>query len=272
MRRDELADFLKRRRAALTPADVGLPNGGRRRTPGLRREEVASLAGVGSTWYTWLEQGRAVRASVEVLESIAQALRMTAAERQHLLLLGRGDAPSTAPQPEMVAPSLRAVIEHLGNHPAFVVGRRFDYLAWNRAASVLLGDLDQIPVHQRNHVWLTFMDPRRRELLTDWEFSSQQVVAKFRHAAAENLGDPSFEELIRALRASSREFCRAWKLHEVSQGSAGRKVLNHPVAGRLVFEHVVLNPQEQPDQRLALYVPMDEDDSVARFAALMAVA
>lgn len=210
-----------------------------------------------------------MRASVEVLESIAQALRMTAAERQHLLLLGRGDAPSTAPQPEMVAPSLRAVIEHLGNNPAFVVGRRFDYLAWNRAASVLLGDLDQIPVHQRNHIWLTFMDPRRRELFADWELGSRQAVAKFRHAAAENLGDPSFDELIRVMRANSREFCRAWKLHEVAHGSAGRKVFNHPVAGRLVFEHVVLNPQEQPDQRLALYVPMSEDNTAARFAELM---
>jgi transcriptional regulator with XRE-family HTH domain len=230
---------------------------------------VALLAGVGSTWYTWLEQGRSVRASLEVLEAIAQALRMTAAERQHLLLLGRGDAPSAAPQPELVAPSLRAVIEHLGHHPAFVVGRRFDYLAWNRAACVLLGDLDEIPAHQRNHIWLTFMDPRRRELFADWDVSSRQAVAKFRHAAAENLGDPDFEALISAMRSSSREFCRAWKLHEVSQGSGGRKIINHPVGGRLVFEHVVLNPQEQRDQRLALYVPLDEEDTAARFAALM---
>jgi transcriptional regulator with XRE-family HTH domain len=264
-----LADFLRQRRAALTPIDVGLPGGGRRRTPGLRREEVALLAGVGTTWYTWLEQGREMRASVDVLEGIAQALRMSAAEREHLLLLGRGDEPPPAQRRESVAPSLRAVIEHLGNNPAFVIGRRFDYLAWNRAACVLLGDLDEIPDHHRNHIWLTFMDRRRRELFPDWEVSARQAVAKFRHEAAKNLGDPSFEALVTTLRGLSREFCQAWKLHEVATGSSGRKLVTHPVAGRLVFEHVVLTPQEQPDQRLALYVPLPEEDTASKFAALM---
>src|SRR6059058_1643910 len=140
-RREELADFLRRRRANIRPADVGLPAGGRRRTPGLRREEVAQLAGVGATWYTWLEQGRDVRASFEVLEAISRALRLTPAERTHLIRLGRGEeAPPGKPPAERVSPTLRRLIENLGPSPAFVLGRRWDYLAWNRAACAVFGD------------------------------------------------------------------------------------------------------------------------------------
>src|SRR6185312_15156773 len=134
-RRAELADFLRRRRESIRPEDVGLPSGGRRRTPGLRREEVAQLAGVGTTWYTWLEQGRDVRASFDVLEAIAKALRLTGAERNHLILLGRGEeAPACKPPAERVSPTLRRLVESLGANPAMVLGRRWDYLAWNRAA------------------------------------------------------------------------------------------------------------------------------------------
>ena len=129
-RRAELADFLRRRRESITPEDVGLPDGGRRRTPGLRREEVAQLAGVGATWYTWLEQGRDVRASLEVLESISRALRLTPAERTHLVLLGRGEDPPPCKSPaERVSGTLRRLIENLGPNPAYVLGRRWDYLA-----------------------------------------------------------------------------------------------------------------------------------------------
>src|SRR5689334_6119702 len=139
-RRAELADFLRRKRASIKPEDVGLPNGGRRRTPGLRREEVALLAGVGATWYTWLEQGRDVRASLDVFEAISRALRLSPAERTHLVLLGRGEeAPPCKPPTERVSPAIRRLVESLGPNPAYVIGRRWDYLAWNRAATVLFG-------------------------------------------------------------------------------------------------------------------------------------
>jgi len=270
-RRAELADFLRKRRAALTPDEVGLPGGGRRRTPGLRREEVAMLAGVGTTWYTWLEQGRDVRASMEVLEAIATALRMTRAERTHLVLLGRGEEPPPCPAAsEVVSPALRRLIEYLGPNPAFVLGRRYDYLAWNGAACALFGDLGAVPEHIRNHVWLTFMDPARRELFADWQESSRLLVAKFRADSARNLGDPSFEELEQSLRRASPEFCKAWKRHEVAGGGEGRKVIDHPVAGRLVFEHAVLNPQQHPEQRLILYSPVPEEGTPAKLAALLA--
>lgn len=269
-RRAELADFLRRRRASITPEDVGLPNGGRRRTPGLRREEVAQLAGVGATWYTWLEQGRDVRASLEVLEAISRALRLTPAERTHLVLLGRGEDPPPCQSPaERVSGTLKRLIENLGANPAYVLGRRWDYLAWNRATCALLGDLGSLPRASRNHVWLNFMDPARRELFPDWQRGSRLLVAKFRADSARHLGDPAFEQLIQALRNSSPEFCREWKRHEVARAGEGRKEIDHPVAGRLVFEHAVFNPAEAPDQRLVLYSPVADSDTPAKLAELM---
>jgi transcriptional regulator with XRE-family HTH domain len=269
-RRDELADFLRQRRASLQPQEVGLPGGGRRRTPGLRREEVAQLADVGTTWYTWLEQGRDVRASMEVLEAIASALRLTPAERTHLILLGRGEQPPPRRAPaERVSPTLRRLVENLGGNPAYILGQRWDYLAWNRAASALLGDFEAVAKPERNHVWLTFMDPARRELFPDWSRSIRLLVARFRADSAHHVGDPSFEELISALRASSPEFCKLWKRHEVAGTGVGRRRVEHPIAGPMVFEHAVFNPSEAPDQRLVLYTPLPEEDTAAKLARLL---
>ena len=270
-RRAELADFLRRRRASITPEEVGLPDGGRRRTPGLRREEVALLAGVGTTWYTWLEQGRDVRASLEVLEAIARALKLTNAERTHLILLGRGEDPPPCKSPtERTSPTLRRLIDNLGPNPAYLLGRRWDYLAWNRAASALFGDFGLVPRATRNHVWLTFMDPRRREMFPDWERASRLLAAKFRADSARHLGDPEFEDLIHALRKSSLDFCRAWKRHEVARGGEGRKEIHHPEEGLMVFENAVFNPAQAPDQRLVLYTPLQDQDTPAKLARLMA--
>jgi transcriptional regulator with XRE-family HTH domain len=269
-RRAELAHFLRNRRHGIQPHEVGLAGGGRRRTPGLRREEVAQLAGVGATWYTWLEQARDVRASLDVLEALARALRLSQAERTHLILLGRGEEPPPCKAPaERVSPTLRRLIENLGANPAFVLGRRWDYLAWNDAAIALLGDLARVPRASRNHAWLTFTDPARREMFTDWERSSRLLVAKFRADSARHIGDPEFEALISALRNTSPEFARAWERHEVSQGGGGRKDLRHPRAGMLSFSHAVFHPAEVSEQRLVLYSPLPDHDTPAKLAALM---
>lgn len=269
-RREELADFLRKRRASLRPEDLGLPGGGRRRTPGLRREEVAQLAGVGTTWYTWLEQGRDVRASLDVLEALALALRLTPAERVHLILLGRAEeAPACKAPTERVSTTLRRLVENLGPNPAYILGRRWDYLAWNRAATALFGDFGAVPRATRNHVWLTFMDPARREMFTDWGPTARLIVAKFRADSARHLGDPSFEELIHALRRSSPEFCQAWKRHEVARSGEGRKELRHPQAGMLVFEHAAFHATEAPEQRLILYSPSPEQDTATKLAELV---
>src|SRR5437773_1360121 len=187
-RRREAGVFLRSRRERLTPAEVGLPNGFRRRTPGLRREEVALLAGVGATWYTWLEQGRDVRASLEVLEALSRALRLTPAERSHLILLGRGEQakPCKAP-PEEVPPTLRRLVENLGPGPAFLLGRRWDYLAWNQSFERVFSWEPGPEALSRNHVWLWFMDPSRRTLcMSDWAASARLLVAKFRADSASN--------------------------------------------------------------------------------------
>jgi transcriptional regulator with XRE-family HTH domain len=269
-RRAELADFLRRRRAGITPEQVGLPGGGRRRTPGLRREEVAQLAGVGATWYTWLEQGRDVRASLDVFEAISRALRLTPAERIHLILLGRGEEAPPCPGPvERVSPTVKRLIKGLGGTAAYVLGRRWDYLAWNDPAAAVFGDFGKLPREERNHAWQTFTNPARRELLTDWDKSSRLLVAKFRADSARHLGDPSFEALIEALRNASSEFCKAWKRHEVARSGEGRKTLMHPDVGKLVFEHAVFHPQDEPEQRLILYSPTDECGTREKLAELL---
>ncbi len=207
-----------------------------------------------------------------MLEAISRALKLTPAERTHLILLGRGEDPPPCKSPaERVSPTLRRLIENLGPNPAFVLGRRWDYLAWNRAACALFGDFATIPRAARNHVWLTFMDPSRREMFSDWDKSARLLAAKFRADTARYLGDPEFEELIGALRHSSPEFCRAWKRHEVSGGGEGRKEVHHPVEGLMVFEHAVFRPQQALDQRLVLYSPRQEHDTPAKLARLMSV-
>jgi transcriptional regulator with XRE-family HTH domain len=269
----ELADFLRARRAALQPDDVGLAGGGRRRTPGLRREEVAALAGVGATWYTWLEQGRDVRASLDVLEAISTALRLTPAERAHLILLGRGEqAPPCQPPVERVSAELRRLVRNLGPGPAFIVGRRYDYLVWNEATAALFGDPGQLPKPTRNHAWQMFMDPARRALIVNWERSARLLVAKLRGDYARHIGDAAFDELIETLNDVSPEFRKLWARHEVSQLGEGRKLFDHPVAGRMVFDHAVFRGIEDPEQRLILYSPSCDEDTPAKLAELLVAA
>ena len=190
-RRAELADFLRMKRASLQPEQVGLPDGGRRRTPGLRREEVSLLAGVGTTWYTWLEQGRDVRASLEVLEAVSRALQLTPAERAHVILLGRGEeAPPCKAPVEEVSPTLRQLVENTGPGPVYLLGRRWDYLAWNKSFERVFGWEPGDEPLSRNHVWLWFMDPSRRQLCSsDWASSARLLVAKFRADSARHIGD-----------------------------------------------------------------------------------
>jgi transcriptional regulator with XRE-family HTH domain len=269
-RRSELADFLRRRREALKPEDVGLPNGGRRRTPGLRREEVATLAGVGTTWYTWLEQGRDVRASQQVLESLAGALRMTTAEHSHLMLLGRGDevTPVQA-RCETLEPTIARLVENLGPSPAFIIGRRWDYLAWNRAFEVVFCDPLRYPEGRRNQLWAIFMDPERRRRVDDWESGARNALAKFRADNARHLGDRDFEELIEALRDASDEFRCWWKRHEVARSGTGTKRMRHPDAGTLWFEHAAFKIEDNPEQRLILYSPLPKCNTAAKVEELL---
>jgi transcriptional regulator with XRE-family HTH domain len=230
---------------------------------------VAQLAGVGTTWYTWLEQGRDVRASASVLEAIAGALRLTAAERAHLMLLGRGEQLSApVAEKETVVPTVARLVENLGASPGAIRGRRWDFLAWNRAYEAILGEPLAMPDGRRNMLWSCFMDPTWRERLAGWDTGARNAVARFRADAARHVGDPDFEALISALREGSPRFDRWWTLHEVARSGVGRKSVKHPTAGKLHFEHAVFKLEETPEQRLVLYTPVG--DTEARMEKLLA--
>lgn len=269
-RRAHLAEFLRLRREALSPEEVGLPGGGRRRTPGLRREEVAQLSGVGATWYTWLEQGRDVRASRSVLEAIADALQMTPAERSHLIVLGRGEEIARGRSPrEQASAQLVRLVENLGSSPACIIGRRWDFLAWNAAYGAVFEDPERLPESRRNLIWATFNVPSRRTLFTDWTQGARQAVARFRADSARYVGDPDFEELIEASMDSSAEFSRWWKRHEVVRSGGGEKLLMHARAGEMLFDHAVFKLEESPEQRLLLYTPLRETGTEEKVRRLL---
>lgn len=260
-RRLALADFLRQRRASLSPADVGLPLGMRRRTPGLRREEVALLANIGASWYVWLEQGRDVHPSAQVLESLAQALRLTPNERRHLFLLaGQPPTPVSAPPEEALRPALQQMVDAIDPTPASVLGRRWDYLAWNRAADALFSFSDQASPsdgsspYARNLIWRFFTNPTRREW-PFWEAIARATLAEFRATSARYPGDAWFEELIEDLKRLSPEFREWWPRHDVRRALDGHKVIEHPAMGRLEFEHFNLQALSDPDIKVMIYAP-----------------
>lgn len=251
-----LADFLRQRRARLSPADVGLPPGSRRRTSGLRREEVAQLANIGTSWYVWLEQGRDVHPSTQVLESLAQALRLTGNERQHLFLLAGQPLPSPAFSPaESVSPELQQMLDDLNPTPACVIGRRWDYLAWNQAADAIFDISERSSLHARNVIWHFFTDPTVRESFFHWEQMARGILAEFRIASMRYPRDAWFEELIEDLRQASREFCDWWPHHEASNRMDSEKIIEHSVLGHLEFRHLTLRTFSDPDIRITAYIP-----------------
>ncbi|GHO99402.1 transcriptional regulator [Reticulibacter mediterranei] len=255
-RRRALADFLRKQRALRSPAEVGLPPGLRRRTPGLRREEVAQLANIGTSWYVWLEQGRNVRPSVQVLESLAQALKLTPNERRHLFLLaGHALPPHMSPTKERVSPVLQEILDDLNPTPAYVMGRRWDYLAWNQAAEEVL----QIPAeglpYERNLIWRFFTDPTMRDHFSNWEEMAHGMVAELRTASASAPNDEGFEELIAALKQSNPEFCRWWQEHHAPRSLDGDKIMEHPTLGHLEFRHLTLQVVNDADLRISIFMP-----------------
>lgn len=215
-RRRAFGEFLRSRRERLTPASAGLPDGFRRRTPGLRREEVALLAGVGTTWYTWLEQGRDVRPSVEVLNLIAGALRLDPAERRHLFVLADRPSPELrASGPEHVPEALVRMLDSMSDQPAYVQGRRWDVLAWNAAAVAVFGDFGRLGGDTRNIMHMMFANPSHRQLLADWDKLAPASLAMFRADSARYAGDADFERLIALLMTESPDFRGWWPRHEV---------------------------------------------------------
>ncbi len=269
-RLQELGDFLRTRRARLVPEDVGLLRGSRRRVPGLRRAEVAHSAGVSVDWYTWLEQGRPITVSTQILESLVQALHLHANEREHLFFLAHQQPPpARAMEIETVSPTLQHFLDHQGLSPAFVLGRRLDVVAWNEAACVVFGDFGQMTTFERNSVWRLFTSPAHRHLLVDWEGHARRVLAQFRASCGRYPGDPRLTELIQDLMLRSPEFRAWWPDHEVLGATEGHKTFNHPHAGYLMFEHLTFQVFDAPDLKVNVYTPLDEADTSAKISRLL---
>jgi transcriptional regulator with XRE-family HTH domain len=253
IRRRELAEFLRSRRARVSPTDVGLPDAGVRRTPGLRREEVAILAGVGVTWYTWLEQGRKINPSDEVLASIARTLRLSAAETEHVFRLAR-EHPVPGDQLE-VPPALRRLVD---SQPAaaILIDARWDLLAWNEVADGFWG-YSQVPAEDRNAAWLMFASQRIKDVLQDWPQHARRVLGALRAASAELIDDARFGALLERLRANHPEVTLWWDDYEVKPKTVTHKVLRNPADGRLIeVDEVVLRPAVAPELQLVVNLPV----------------
>jgi len=268
-RRRELGQFLRDRRANLVRAELGLPPIGRSRTLGLRREEVASFAAVSVTWYTWLEQGRDINASRQVLESIARVLGLSAAEQSYLLALG-GYAPVRTADVaviEAAPPHLQRLLDAL-DFPAFAVAPDWGIAGWNAAYANLYSRIATVAPAERNLLWLVFTDPHLREMLPDWEETSRHFVAEFRAESGPRLGSAAHGALVRRLVAASPAFAAIWADRGVEGFSSRQRVFQHPVVGELVFEHHRLVPSDAPDLHFVLYSPMPGTPTADRLAEL----
>ncbi|MBP0459486.1 helix-turn-helix transcriptional regulator [Streptomyces montanisoli] len=261
--RELLAGFLRSRREMLRPEEAGIEPGPRRRTPGLRREEVAQLSGVSVTWYTWLEQGRKITVSGQVLEGLARALRLSAAERRHLYTLAGVALSDDVPQPAVVNPTLRALVETLDPNPAHVTNLCWDLLAYNEAYEKLVGGLDGLPDGQRNSIWLLFTRPSMRTLLVDWRREAKDILGQFRTAVGRYPNDPRVRELLDALTAASPDFVAMWSQHPVQAFTPATKRFQHPMAGPVAFNYAKLTVAEDDNQHLVVFLPASPTDARA---------
>jgi hypothetical protein len=257
-RRRELGDFLRNRRERITPAQVGLHSGGRRRTPGLRREEVAQLSGLGVTWYTWLEQGRDIRASQQVLEAIARTLQLDRHERSHLFTLADSPVVAAVDDSHALGPEIHALLTQLDPFPVSVINARYDVLAWNGAYARVSGDLATLPVEERNGLWLAFTSPYRRSMMVDFDESVGRMIALYRAAMAEHVGEPSWRGLVQRLSEVSPAFVELWDRHDIVAPENLTKRLLHPELGLLHFVCTNLWLDQHRGLRLMTYTPLDE--------------
>lgn len=257
-RRAELAAFLRSRRERITPEQVGLPRGARRRTPGLRREEVAHLGAVGVTWYTWLEQARDIHVSPQVLDAVARALLLDRAERSHLFALAGAIDPTPGTECTGVTRALRQMLCQLEPFPAVLQNSRFDILAYNATYGRLMCDLDALPEEDRNCMWLAFTHPEWRASVVDLDATMRVMAAKFRASMAEHVAEPAWKALVARLTEASSEFREIWAQHEVIRPMSSVKLFRHPRVGTLQLSATSLWTGPNPGPKLLSYTPVDE--------------
>ncbi|MFD7325690.1 helix-turn-helix transcriptional regulator [Streptomyces sp. NPDC059875] len=260
-RRPELAAFLRSRRARVTPEDVGMPPGLRRRTPGLRREEVAQLSGVGVTWYTWLEQGRPINASAQVLDAVARTLRLDRPEREHLYHLA--EVPFTpergAKAAETVSPEIQGILDALVPHPAVVYNSRYDVLATNSMYRTLFSAPESTSLGVRNVLWTLFTIADNDCPVVNKERELPLMVAQMRGAYGRHVGEPAWESFVRRLSAASPEFARLWRSGDVVPPGSQVKTFRHDTVGELRMTSVSLSINGMPECRIVAYTPTDEE-------------
>ncbi|MGW0764333.1 helix-turn-helix transcriptional regulator [Streptomyces sp. NPDC002676] len=263
-RRNELREFLMSRRARVSPEDAGLPvGGGRRRTPGLRREEVAVLAGVGASWYQWLEQGRDISVSPQVLDSVARVLRLSNAERRHLYLLAglNPPAPEVAPEKRDMCDGLRRLIDTWMPYPAHIMDRYYNCVMYNESAALVLG---MRPGITQNCLVDFFTDPLYRSRSRSWERNARTVVAQFRAACAARPDDEGYRAVLAEVSEASPEFLELWAEQGIEDAGQVRKELHHPVVGLLAVEATVLTVPARPDLSIVLHTPLAEANTAAK--------
>ena len=278
--RDRLGEFLRIRRGALQPEAVGLPKRPNRRlTPGLRREEVAELAGISVSWYTRLEQGKDVQMSAKALLGIAAALRLSAAERDYMLALARGQAFGVEASPALrsptISPTLQALLDVQGDRPAYVVDPCLNLLAWNQAAKDVFGgtaaaysDFAEVPKPERNLLWLIFTDEARR-LFVHWERHARLLLAQFRDASRHFVGDPWIAGLVERLTERSPQFAEWWAHHDVERVQEIEKLLDHPKVGQVALRQTVLQlVDDSPGLFMVLYTPAPDTDTAEKLQKL----
>ncbi|MBB4888122.1 helix-turn-helix transcriptional regulator [Streptomyces netropsis] len=254
-RAQQLSEFLQTRRGRLRPEDVGVPDFGRqRRVPGLRREELALLAGVSVDYYTRLEQGRARNVSSDVLDAVARALRLDGDERAHLRNLARPTTSRKRPsRPQQVGAEMRQALDALTAAPAYIIGRRLDILAWNDMARALIADFPAMPAAERNMARMVFLDDASKDLYPDWELKARDTVSNLRLDAGRHPDDPRLAGLIGELSLGSERFRRLWADHNVHGKTRGKKRFAHPQLGDLTLDYVAMRAPDDPDMTMMIY-------------------
>jgi transcriptional regulator with XRE-family HTH domain len=270
VRRHQLRDLLRTRRARISPAEVGLTPGSRRRAHGLLREEVAKMADVSVTWYTWFEQGRDIRVSGRFLDRLSRVLKLDPTERALLIdLASQRPVVDSASSKEQVGPVFHDMFENTETFTALVWNRHWDAIAWNRAVCAAFLDFDKLPPSDRNGLWSMFMNQKLRKILINWETVARDWLASFRIDYDRHAGDPDLVELVERLNHNSPEFAQWWPQHDVHPRAASRVHTNHPLVGHLVWESANFSFKENPELTLSICTPAPELDSIRKFRRVM---
>lgn len=269
-RHEELARFLRSYRERLSPQDVGLPSGTRRRTPGLRREELAYLIGVSTTWYTYLEQGRSITVSSQVLEGIVRALQLNTSERTHIFALARREIPAHgSARTEQLNSEVQQILDLLNPHPAYVINSCWDVLAWNEAACKVFLDFATLPVEERNIIHLMFLSPTYQSLLIGWEHQAQHAIARFRSSTSYHIGESWLTTMVSSLSEQSQEFRQWWDNNQVVGADGCIKLLNHPVVGKLTLQATNLQVAATQGLSIQIYFPQHGSDTAEKLQKLL---